>query len=378
MAGVDISQLSGQSAQELKNKGAGILDREITLFSTRFTDRVKESFYVELGILLGAGVDIKAALELTESQQEKKKLKETISAIREMVISGKALSMALREFPDFTPYEYYSIQIGEETGKIGEVLNQLAQYYQKKIKQQRQFVNAISYPALIFFTSIGAVFFMLYFVVPMFSDIFRRFGGDLPYLTKVVIALSTALSNNFWLILIFIIAVASFVIINRSQDWFRRYSYYMLKRIPMIGPVVIRIQLARFCTSMALLTASRVPLLRAIQLVKQMVAFYPLQESLKQVEADLMNGQNLHASMSKFSVYDARMIALLKVGEEVNQLDLFFQKLSIAYSEEAEHKTTLLSAFLEPIMIIFLGIIVGIILVAMYLPMFQLSTSIGG
>jgi type IV pilus assembly protein PilC len=317
-------------------------------------------------------------LELTESQQSNKKIKTILLVIKEDVVSGHSLSAALIRSTYFTPYEYYSIQIGEETGKIVEVLKQLAQFYNKKIKQQRQFINAISYPALIFFTSLGAVFFMLYFIVPMFSDIFKRFGGELPYITRVIIAVSTALSDYFIYIFLSLLGLGILVYRNRSKEWFRKYTYYIVRSIPLIGTVLIKIQLARFCTSMALLTASKVPLVRAIQLVKQMITFYPLKESLQNIEKEIMSGKHLHTCLSNFAIYDQRMIALIKVGEEVNQLDQFFQKLAVAYSEDAEYRTSMLSTFLEPVMIIFLGLVVGLILVAMYLPMFQLSTSIGG
>jgi type IV pilus assembly protein PilC len=129
---------------------------------------------------------------------------------------------------------------------------------------------------------------------------------------------------------------------------------------------------------MALLMSARVPLVRAIQLVRQMIDFQPLETSLAIVEQEIMNGSSLHKSLSGFAIFTPRMIALIKVGEEVNRLDTFFKKLADQHSEDVEHKTGLFSAFLEPFMIIFLGIIVGFILIAMYLPMFKLSTSIGG
>jgi type IV pilus assembly protein PilC len=380
MAGLNIADLKAKTS----NKGTetsslfSFLNKDIQLFPFKFSDRVKESLYLEISILLDAGVDIKAALELTESQQKNKKVQATLNRVKDDVIAGYSLSAALMRCSHFTPYEYYSVQIGEETGKIVEVLKQLAQYYNKKIKQQRQFINAISYPALIFCTSLGAVFFMLYFIVPMFSDIFKRFGGELPYITKVIIAISQTLSDNFLYILICVTAITGGIYRARSKPWFQKYTYYIIRSVPLIGKVLIKIQLARFCTSMGLLTAARVPLIRAIQLMKQMVTFYPLQESLQNIEEEIMAGKHLYASLSNFSVYDQRMIALIKVGEEVNQLDQFFQKLAIAYSEEAEYQTSLLSTFLEPFMIIFLGLVVGLILVAMYMPMFQLSTSIGG
>jgi type IV pilus assembly protein PilC len=151
-----------------------------------------------------------------------------------------------------------------------------------------------------------------------------------------------------------------------------------ISKIPVIGTVVSGIFLARFCSSMALLMSAKVPLLQAIQLVRQMISYYPIKSSLGIIEKGILQGDSLNNCLSQFKVYDSRMIVLIKVGEEVNQLDVFFGKLADKYSEDVDHKTGLLSTFLEPIIIIFLGIIVGFILIAMYLPMFQLSTSIGG
>ena len=132
----------------------------------------------------------------------------------------------------------------------------------------------------------------------------------------------------------------------------------------------------RFSQSLALLISSKTPLLNAIQLVKNMIVFYPYVKALNVIEKDIMQGMQLNESMSKFPLFDKRVISLIKVAEEVNQLDTIFQKLSKQYSEELEHKLSILSSLLEPVLIIFVGLIVGIILIAMYLPMFQLSTSI--
>src|ERR1041385_8502393 len=128
---------------------------------------------------------------------------------------------------------------------------------------------------------------------------------------------------------------------------------------------------------MALLLGSKVPLLRSLNLVHQMITFYPIQSSLDAIENDILHGGFLHASMAKFDIYDKRMTSLIKIGEEVNKLDDFFEKLSKQYNSDAEHKMGLLSTFLEPFMIIFLGLVVGFVLLAMYLPMFQISSGVG-
>lgn len=376
MPGLDIRSELKKNRPDGGTDLSKILQMEITLFPKKISDAVRESFYSELGILLGAGVDIKASLDLIESQQQKK-MKDVVRTIKQKIISGASLSEALQLTGQFTAYEYASVHIGEETGRLNDVLRDLSSFYARKIKQRRQLINAVSYPLVIIMTSFGAVFFMLYFIVPMFSDIFKRFGGELPWMTKAIISLSASLTDNFYIIAAVIVGLVAFVWVNYRKEWFIRYQHQLISALPLIGPIVVRIQLARFCSSMALLTSAKIPLLRAIQLMRQMITFYPLQRSFATLEQDIINGKHLHESMSNFPVFDQRMIALLKVGEEVNQLDLFFQKLAQTYTEEAEHKTSVLGTFIEPFIIIFLGLVVGIILIAMYLPMFQISTNIG-
>jgi type IV pilus assembly protein PilC len=126
---------------------------------------------------------------------------------------------------------------------------------------------------------------------------------------------------------------------------------------------------------MRLLISARLPLLRAIALIRQMIDFYPIESSLQQVEDDIMKGKTLHQSLEQFKIYPSKMIQLVKVGEETNQLDYFFGKISEQYVEEVEYKTTALSSAMEPLIIIFLGLVVGVILISMYLPLFQMSNS---
>jgi type IV pilus assembly protein PilC len=144
----------------------------------------------------------------------------------------------------------------------------------------------------------------------------------------------------------------------------------------VVGPVVRGVHLARLCGSLALLTSARVPLVQAISLVRQMVGFYPVQHSLEQVERDLLAGMSLHGSLSRFPVYDRRLVTLLRVGEESGKLDAFFSRPAAQYSEEVEHRSAVLGSALEPVIIIFLGAVVGLVLMAMYLPLFELGTNL--
>jgi type IV pilus assembly protein PilC len=350
-----------------------LLNKDFKLFGSGIPEKIKESFYMELGTLMAAGVDIKSSIDLIRNEQTKKKYQEVFTNILEKVIAGSTLSSALKESSKFTAYEYFSIQIGEETGKIIEVLNELGIYFKKKINQQRQIIGAITYPVLVLCVAIGAVSFMITYVVPMFSDVLKRFGGDLPFITKLVLSISTFSRHYSLIFLLLILTIFVIIISQKDKIWVRDIGSKVIMRMPLAGQIVRKIYIARFANTMSLLIASRMPLLQSIQLVKQMVRFYPIEQSLDRVESDILSGISLHKSLSQYPVYPNKMVSLIKVGEEVNQLDVFFAKISEQYSAEVEYQTGMLSKFIEPLIIVVLGIVVGIILIAMYLPLFKLG-----
>lgn len=361
--------------KSVKSSPLDFLNKDISLFGTDLNDKKKEAFYLELSILLSAGVDIKTTLELIAQEQGKASDKQLFEELKDRIIGGSTLSEAVRSSGKFSAYEYFSIQIGEESGKISIVLKELAEYFQKKIKQRRQIVGALTYPAIVLCTSMGAIFFMMNFVVPMFADVFKRFGGNLPFITALILDISNTMSKYFYVIFLAIFGLIAAVMSQRKKEWFRAFSSRLILKIPFMGEMVRKIYLARFCHSMTLLIGSKIPILRALSLVKQMIGFYPIEISISNIEADIMRGESLNKSLSSFSIYHKKMISLIKVGEEVNQLEMFFDKIAKQYADEVEHQTSLISSMVEPFMIIFLGLIVGIILIAMYLPLFQLSTT---
>ncbi|MDJ1486107.1 type II secretion system F family protein [Cytophagaceae bacterium YF14B1] len=356
------------------DKALSVLNKDIR-FSSGFSDKKKEAFYTQLGILLESGIDIKTALELLTEEQTSERDKAMLTQITSQVVKGTPLSQAMREAETFSVYEIFSTEIGEESGKLAYTLTQLSGYYQKKIKQRRQIISALTYPAIVSCTSFGAVFFMLRFVVPMFEDVFKRFGGNLPLITQWVVDLSNVLGDYFMYFFVGSVLMAGWIYKERKKEWLRKLSARVLLRIPFIGNLVARIYLTRLSFAFTLLLGSRINLTRAIALVRQMIPFYPLEVSLRQMEDDIVNGSFMHTSMAKFPIYPKRMISLIKVGEEVNQLPEFFEKIAKQYSDEVEHQSSLLSSVLEPLIIVFLGVLVGFILIAMYLPLFKMSTA---
>ena len=211
----------------------------------------------------------------------------------------------------------------------------------------------------------------------MFEDIFKRFDRELPALTQFVINLSNRFTSYILYFAFFVIILIIFIRLVRKKDWYRQFISNMILRIPVFGKLIRMIHLSRFCLSMELLMSSRTPLLNAIQLIKKMITFYPINSSLNHIEQEILHGNSLHQSLSGFKIYDKRMISLIKVAEEVNQLDVVFRRLKDQYTNEIDYQTSIIGSIMEPFMIIFIGLFVGMILISMYLPMFQLSTGVG-
>ncbi|PTT01383.1 type II secretion system F family protein [Pedobacter sp. HMWF019] len=379
MPAIDISRYpkkkQGKAAPEPKGDLFGFMNKDISFGNGQVPDKKKEALYLELSTLLLSGIDLRTALDLILVDQENPKDKILFEGIRKQVLSGLALSEALKETGRFSDYEYYSLKIGEETGKLGDVLTDLAKYYKSKIQQRRKIVSSVSYPAIVLCTSMGAVLFMIKFVVPMFADVFLRFGGKLPWITALIISISGWFDKYFLFFILLFVLCFGFYTFKRRTSWFRNASSKMLLKVPIIGDLVKKIYLARFANTMRLLISTDTPLLRSIALVRQMINYYPIESSLLKVEEDILKGESLHKSLSTFTFYPKKMIQLVKVGEEVNRMDYFFEKIATQYTEEVEYKTNTLSSLMEPIIIVFLGLVVGVILIAMYLPMFQMSNN---
>lgn len=381
MAGIDLNKIA-DSKKKTDSKGSSakimaLLNKDISIGSKQLSDKKKEGFYNELVILLDAGVDIKSAFELIESEQQKKQDKELFAEIRRQVVNGKGMSEAMRESGKFSDYEYYSVKIGEESGQLLQVLQQLRLYFEKRIKQRRQIVGALSYPMIVVGVAFGAVAFMISFVVPAFADIFKRFKVELPAITQFILNLSESFSLYATIFVLIVLGVWLFYRSNRDKVWMRRRLSSIILKLPVVGNLVRLTYLSRFCQSMSLLIAAKVPLIEAMSLVKKMINYYPIELSIETIEQDIMKGKGLNESMEKFKIYPRKMLYLIKVAEEVNQLDKIFSQLSQQYSDEVEHQSGLISTIIEPILIVFLGFMVAFILIAMYLPMFSLTNVMG-
>jgi len=185
------------------------------------------------------------------------------------------------------------------------------------------------------------------------------------------------LKEDWWLGFLLRLTIVINIKLFRNKYWYKKYKAIAMLKIPFVGEFIRKVKIAQFTQAITLLTGAKVPLLNGIQLTKEMITFYPLEKALQIIEYDILQGKSLYESMNKHSIFDKKMISLIKVADESNQNETIFKRLTEQYNEEIEYQSKMISSTIEPFIILILGAIVGVILIAMYLPMFQLSSAIG-
>ena len=348
---------------------------ELDLFHRSFSLAQKERFFRELHVLLKAGVDPRSVLDLLLSALKEGTVKRTISRIREHVVRGEGLSASLASAGGFTEYEIQSIRVGEESGRLADICGQLAQHHADRIKIARMIRQAFAYPLFILFITLGVVLFMMNIVVPMFAQVFARSGSELPALTRHVLSASTIIRSGWPIFLVSCLALLIVLfLLKRNQRW-RALRESALIHLPLFGELRRRSQLAGICRSMAFLLSSGSPLDRALELSERMTDSPRFRSALTQVRNKVILGSTLKEAMGSHPIFDRQFVAMIGVAEEVKQLDVMFLQLSDRYTADVQHRTTLLGSVLEPATILLIAVLVGIVLIAMYLPMFKLSTT---
>ncbi len=354
-----------------------ILTKEITLFGKNFNNKKKEQWYNELNVLLRSGIDLKSGLELLAETQKKEQDAKMISEMLEELVNGKPFSEIIRVHKAFSDYEYHAIRIGEQTGKLAEITLELSLFYKRKNDLKREVISAMTYPVIVLITAVLVIIFMLKYVVPMFVDIFKQNRVELPGITKVVIQFSSLIQEQgIWILLLSIVLGYTIKYVFKNKKVKGVWGQIQLK-LPIIGEYARKIYMAQFTQAIALLTSAKVPLVESIDLVSNMISFYPLQEGLKNANIKVVEGGKLSSAFAKHKIFDKKMVAMLRVAEETNQTEYIFERLNEQYNEQVKYQSQVISNVLNPILTILVGVLVGVILVAMYLPMFKLSSVIG-
>ncbi|SHI73845.1 type IV pilus assembly protein PilC [Mesonia phycicola] len=371
--GVHLKHINRKESVFRKNK----THSQKIFFKKKINDRKKMTLYKDLSILLNAGIDLKESLSIIKNQQKKNSNESLYDNILNNIIKGKPFYQALNYTNEFSDYEIYSIKIGEETHMLEKILDELHIYVEKRVKLKKQIISLLAYPAFILLLTLGTLYFMLTYVVPLFETVFNQFNQELPELTKFIIHLS---ENFNFLLFIFLSSVLSIYLLYtviKNNIIFRKISSQIVLKIPFLGKLIKEIYMARFCQSMSLLLTSKTSIIESLELVIKMINYYPLEIALKDVKSQIEKGNTFGEAIKKFSIFDSNVISMIKIAEEVNQLDSMFVRLALNFNEEVTHKTTLVGKIIEPVLILFIGCIVGLIMISMYAPMFDLSKVIG-
>lgn len=342
----------------------------------KFNDKKRYQFFNELSILIKSGLDLKTSLEIILDSDWKKHENDSLKKILEQVVKGKDLWETLKDSGCFENYEYYSIKIGENTGQLSKVLSDLSYFIKKSLDQKKKLTSAISYPAFVLLVAFLAVVFMMTYIVPMFNEVFKRFGADLPYVTKLIISISKSVSNNFFYFLFFIILIFFLDRFFESKVWYQSKKSAFILKIPFFGDLFKKIQLTKFFLAFEILSSSKVSILDSLKLLNNMFDFYPLNVAISNISELLIKGSSINNAFGKSMFFDKKTIALIRVGEEVNKFDLVLVTLKEQNLQEVDYKMGIMGSILEPLLILILGSIIGFILIAMYLPLFKLSISI--
>ncbi|MEO0470839.1 MAG: type II secretion system F family protein [Bacteroidota bacterium] len=347
-------------------------------FGKAFPLKERQKLYQMLGILLRSGLGIMDCLAVLIEQASSKKIKAMLEQLQSHLEDGLPLSQAITHQPHFfSEFEIQNLKAGEESGQMADILTNLAALYGKRLRLKRKIIQAFSYPVAVIVVALLVLTFMIAFVVPMFEDIFQRFDSKLPPITEWLLSLSDFVQENgLWMILGLILSsVAAFFL--QRQAGVRRVSAKVLLRLPLLGNLIRKLQLSRLAYTFSILLSAKVNLDQTLTLLTEIIRFPPLKSALVQIRKEVIEGSSLYDAISQQDIFPLYFRQIIRVGEQTARLDQMMEQMALSLEEESEAGVQQLTQFLEPLLIIVLGIMVAVILVAMYLPMFELSNAIG-
>ncbi len=332
----------------------------------------------QLATMVSSGMTLLRSFYVLEDQLENKKLKETISNVREDIESGQPLSDALARHPKIFNSLYVAmVRAGETGGVLEEALDRTADQLEKDDSLRRQVKAAMMYPAVVLSFALLVLAGLLTFIVPVFVDIFKEFGGELPLITKFTVGLSDALKNFWYAWIGGGVALVFAFKYWRTSSWGRPQWDRVRLKIPFkIGDTIQKIALARWSRTMSALYSAGVPILHAIEVTGQTAGNSVIEDAMAAVIESVKSGGTLAAPLKEAPIFPSMVAQMIAVGEETGGLDNMLTKVADFYEDEVAAAIKALTSILEPVMIVIVGGIVGFIVVAMYMPMFKVYDTI--
>lgn len=359
----------------VKEKG-----KEIALprFRKGIDDKTLAVFTRQFSVMIDAGLPLVQCLQILGEQQEHKAFQRIILQVREDVESGSSLASALAKHPSaFNDLYVNMVAAGEAGGILDTILQRLAVYIEKAARLKAQVKSAMIYPVTVIAIAVVVVYIILWKVIPVFATLFASLNADLPLPTKIVVALSNFIGRFWWLV--FAVVAALSVAINRyyKTPQGKLVIDRLLLKAPVLGLVLRKIAVARFCRTLGTLMAAGVPLLESLDITARTSGNAVIERAIQEVRKQVEEGKTLAEPLGATQQFPPMVVHMISVGETTGALDTMLGKIAEFYEEEVDIAVAGMMKLIEPLMIFVLGVVIGGIVISMYLPMFDLISKIG-
>ena len=362
----NLHELPASGEQTARTAFKKIKPKSLQIFSRQFATMIE------------AGLNIVSALVILEQQTDDKYLAAVIRELRADVEGGMLMSQAMARHPKVFNRLYVSmVEAGEAAGILDTVLDRVAYQIEKETKIKRRVKGAMIYPTMVLIFATLVLVGMLLFLVPVFVKIFAQLGGDLPTLTKAVLAMSNFIKGTWFILFPGVIAsIFGIKRFLRTETGRRRWDRIKL-RLPMkVGDVVLKVTMARFSRTLSTLVAAGVDIIKALEITGQTSGNWVVEEALTEVRARVHEGVPIAQPLVENPVFPAMVSQMVKIGEETGELEKMLGKIADFYEDEVDASIQSLTSIVEPIMMLGVGLMVGVVIISMYLPMFKLLTLI--
>lgn len=367
---VDVRAAQGrakQKALEKKAKKYKLPLGELTIFTQ------------QLASLLAAGLPLVQCLEALQDQTEDPCFRVVIRDVRLEIASGNSFSTAVKRFPRCFPSLFVSmVEAGEASGALAEILAKVAGYFESSVKLSKKVKSAMAYPIAVISLAIILVNVLLIFVIPVFAAMFADFGAKLPAPTQMLIDLSAFMKSYWWAIGLGCFGLYKLLQKYVSTPRGRRHKDQLLVRMPIFGNLVHKIALSRFCRTYATLVRSGVPLLRTLEIVSAASGKVQIEDACADISRHVSQGGQVSEVLGADPFFPPMVQHMVKAGEATGNVDGMMNKIADFYDTECDATVAALTSLIEPLLIVFLGVVVGGIVMAMFLPIFQLGAVAGG
>ncbi|MDV2684892.1 type II secretion system F family protein [Alkalihalophilus lindianensis] len=359
-------------------ESTSLLDRDILLGGKGVRSQDFVIYLRQFATLLKAGISVVDATVILRDQTTSKKLKSALFEVEEELRAGNPFSFAAENQKKvFPPLFVNMAKAGELGGNLDDILERLASYYEKQHKTKQKVMSAMSYPLVVGFVAIIIVIFLLSYVVPTFADMFTSFDSELPLITLFVLQAGEFFSRIWWMLPFVVILFSVFLRMVNERAELRYYRDLFILRVPIFGKLLQKAALARMTRTLSSLFASSVPVLQAVSIVERIVGNEVIARVIKESRNSLERGESIAAPMHKHWVFPPLVTQMIAVGEKTGSLDTMLDKVADFYESEVEAGTDQIKSLIEPLMIVILAFVVGIIVAAIAIPMFEIFDAVG-